>query len=242
MTRGWILALIAAGLVGVGVLVFIDPHRMVSPGKLAPAHANLATDCFACHAPFRGADPERCIGCHAIADIGTRTTKGVPLTAKPLKLAFHQHLGTRDCTACHTIHQGALFGLGSRPAFSHDALAPSLQTLCATCHTAPTTAFHRNVGTNCAQCHAPAGWTPARFDHARFFPLTGEHAATCATCHIDGNLSRYTCYGCHEHQPDRIKAKHQREGIGNIENCVRCHRSGSGEHEKHESSGRRERD
>ena len=242
MTRTWILALIAAGLVSVGVFVFLIPHPMVSPGKLTQAHADLTADCFACHKPFRGADPERCIGCHAIKDIGLRTTKGVALTATPLKLAFHQHLSTSDCTTCHTVHQGALFGLGSRPEFSHAALAPSIKTQCATCHTAPTTALHRDVGTNCGQCHAPSGWKPATFDHARFFPLTGDHAAPCATCHLDGSFARNTCYGCHEHQPDKIKAKHQREGIGNIENCVRCHRSGRGEDNEHKSSGRRERD
>jgi hypothetical protein len=36
-------------------LAFAYPHLMVSPGPLVKGHAELATDCFACHAPWRGA-------------------------------------------------------------------------------------------------------------------------------------------------------------------------------------------
>jgi hypothetical protein len=55
---------------------------------------------------------------------------------------------------------------------------------------------------------------------------------------LGGNTSRYTCFGCHQHQPDQIRASHAEEGIRNIENCVACHRSGSGEGGEGREGGR----
>ena len=75
--------MIAANLVVLVALAFVYPHLMVSPGRSSPAHAELTTDCFACHAPLRGAAAERCIACHAVADIGLRTTKGVAAGRRP---------------------------------------------------------------------------------------------------------------------------------------------------------------
>ena len=72
MKRGWLLALIAANLLVLVALVFFYPHLMVSPGALVTGHAELATDCFACHSPWRGAASQRCVKCHALPDIGLR--------------------------------------------------------------------------------------------------------------------------------------------------------------------------
>ena len=74
MKRPWIWITIVANLIGLIVLAFVYPSAMVSPGALIPAHAELAGNCFACHAPFRGTAFGRCVKCHALADIGTRTT------------------------------------------------------------------------------------------------------------------------------------------------------------------------
>ena len=46
---------------------------------------------------------------------------------------------------------------------------------------------HAGITANCSACHTQAGWKPATFDHARFFPLTGPHKASCATCHVGGD-------------------------------------------------------
>ena len=64
MKGRWLLAVIAANLLVLVALVFIYPHLMVSPGPLVQGHAELDTDCFACHAPWRGAASERCVACH----------------------------------------------------------------------------------------------------------------------------------------------------------------------------------
>ena len=66
MRRGWLMALISANLAVLIALVFIYPHLMVSPGPVVSAHAEINTDCFACHAPLRGASSGRCIACHAL--------------------------------------------------------------------------------------------------------------------------------------------------------------------------------
>jgi hypothetical protein len=72
-TLKWILA---ANLIVLAVLAFVYPNLMVGPGKLIPGHAKLESDCFACHAGFTGAEPERCVSCHKPEEIGKLTTTG----------------------------------------------------------------------------------------------------------------------------------------------------------------------
>jgi hypothetical protein len=244
MKRPWIMLIVVANLVAIVALTFVYPHLMVSPGPLVPAHAQLATDCFACHAPLRGASADRCVTCHAIADIGVRFTTGAAFARKgpAARTPFHQHLVAQDCLACHSDHQGSRIGQSSRMTFSHALLQPAMQASCATCHKAPATNFHRGLAAGCAQCHGTERWTPATFDHAQLFRLDGDHDAPCATCHVNNDTSRYTCYGCHEHQPDSISAKHLSEGIRNFQNCVSCHRSAHGEPAGREGRGGREKD
>jgi Class III cytochrome C family len=233
----WIVAIIAANLVALVGLAFAYPHLMVSPGALVPAHAALATDCFACHTPLRGASAERCVACHTLPDIGLRTTKGVPMPKPTVKASFHQQLIVQNCMACHSDHEGPKLTQHSRKLFSHELLRADVRERCESCHMAPTDTMHRQIQGNCAQCHKPQAWKPASFEHDKLFLLDGDHNATCVTCHVDNDYSRYTCFGCHEHTPSNIRAKHEKEGIRNFENCVACHRSAS---EGNEREGRGE--
>ena len=135
-----------------------------------------------------------------------------------------------DCFACHTPLLGAadercttchrpagigrvsttgkpLLAAGESPRFPHDALG-TLQ---------------------CVRCHGEhAGvrrlYPQGRFDHARYFSLDAPHATRCVTCHDGGRFDSYTCYGCHEHRPDRIAREHREEGIRDVRHCARCHR------------------
>ena len=233
--RRWVLVLIAINLVTLVALVFAYPHLMVSPGALVPAHADITTDCFACHAPLRGAVSERCVACHALADIGLRTSKGAALPRPAAKTSFHQELIEQDCMACHSDHAGPKLTRRSREPFSHALLRPATRERCETCHKAPADTFHRPMKGNCAQCHSTQGWKPATFAHDKFFVLDKDHNASCLTCHIGNDYSRYTCYGCHEHTLANVRRKHQEEGIKNFENCTECHRSAS---EKPEGRGK----
>jgi len=276
--RRWVLTLIAANVLVLVGLAFVYPHLMVSPGPLVPAHAALATDCFACHAPWRGAASERCVACHALPDIGLRTTQGVRVAQPTVKASFHQELIEQDCMACHSDHAGPKLTERSRKPFSHVLLRPTTRDRCEACHAAPEDGIHRDLSVNCGQCHKPERWKPATFEHAllakavldrcegchkaptdelhrpikgqcgqchspdhwkpaafdhdELFVLDRGHNATCVTCHTSGDYSRYTCYGCHEHRPDKVRAEHLEEGIREFENCVECHRGarkGAGE-------------
>ena len=222
-----LLIVIALNLVALVALAFVYPHLMVSPGPLVKGHAELATDCFACHAPWRGASSALCTDCHAVASIGLKTSKGVPITSAAVgtvKGSFHQALIEQDCMACHSDHQGPQLTRRSRKPFSHALLQDNLRGQCASCHAAPQDTLHRSVKAECSQCHQNEAWKPATFDHRRHFVLDRDHNTTCQTCHRNHDYSRYTCYGCHEHSPAKIRAEHLEEGIRNFDNCVECHR------------------
>ena len=57
---------------------------------------------------------------------------------------------------------------------------------CNACH-ADDDAHRGSLGTDCAECHDAAAWTPASFDHARTgFELAGAHEPLeCKACHAD---------------------------------------------------------
>lgn len=84
---------------------------------------------------------------------------------------------------------------------------------CQSCHRAPQDEPHRGTNLPCGQCHQPAGWKPATFDHNRYFVLDRNHRLACVTCHTGQNYGRYTCYGCHKHTPARTRAAHEEEGM-----------------------------
>ena len=144
--RPILLLAIALNLLVLVALAFAYPHLMVSPGPLVKGHAELATDCFACHAAWRGASSPRCIECHAVADVGLKTTRGVPIAAGTLQGSFHQALIEQDCMACHSDHQGPKLTKRSRKPFSHGLLKVAVRdTLFASCHAAPKDTVHRDL-------------------------------------------------------------------------------------------------
>jgi hypothetical protein len=229
MKRPGVWLIVALNLVALVSLVFIYPHLMVSPGEVVTAHADIATDCFACHAPLRGASANRCIACHTVDSIGLRTTKGVPIAKKSVKASFHQELVEQDCMACHSDHAGPKLSQKARKPFSHALLRASVRDQCQTCHKAPDNKLHQKLTGNCQQCHSQNAWKPATLDHDKLFVLDGDHNAACETCHVNNNYSQYTCYGCHEHTVQNVLREHREEGIRNLDNCVECHRSADGE-------------
>lgn len=229
MTNRRLLSAIGALLIGIIAFAFFRPDIMVAPGPVRPAHAAIANDCFACHVPFRSASPGRCIACHKLADIGRLTTMGVPVLHAAKMPVFHQALTVPNCMACHSDHAEPRLTRRVEKPFQHVLLKPMLRTECSGCHVPPDTPLHRQNRANCSTCHSDRAWKPAHFDHSRYFVLDRNHAVACTTCHVASTYQRYTCYGCHEHQPARIRAEHSEEGIGNISNCVRCHRSSNGE-------------
>lgn len=225
MKNKTILFIVAVNLLALVLLVIFSPHLMISPGKPIDAHAELTTDCFACHTPFIGSPPEKCINCHKVKEIGLKTTKGVSIAKEKKNVAFHQKLIEEDCVACHSDHKGVQ---AFRPIsqFSHKLLEPALQERCDSCHKAPRDEMHQKSEGNCSGCHSQDAWTPATLDHNKYFRFDRDHDTKCKTCHIDNDYASYTCYGCHEHSRSEIREEHFEEGIREYESCVQCHRSG----------------
>jgi len=237
-----LLLIVSVNLAAILLLAIVFPHLMITPGSPIQAHESFATDCFACHTPFIGSQPDKCMACHKVEEIGIVTTQGVPIAKEKKNVAFHQQLLEEDCVACHSDHKGVMsFRPISR--FSHDLLASDIKEQCDGCHTKPGDALHTKIKGNCAQCHDLSGWTPATFDHDEFFRFDRHHDTQCETCHRDNDYGNYTCYGCHEHSRSKIREEHQEEGIYDYENCVECHRSGDEDEAKRvwRSNGARER-
>jgi hypothetical protein len=225
MKKQLLLVVVAINLVALLALAVYLPELMVSPGKLIDAHAELTDDCFACHTPLLGSRPQKCIACHAVAEIGLVTTGGVPIDRERKNVAFHQELLEDDCVACHADHRGvqAFRPIGQ---FSHALLAAATRDRCDGCHSGPDDALHRRIEGNCAQCHTQEAWLPATFDHDDYFRFDRDHDTDCVTCHLGNDYASYTCYGCHEHSRSKIREEHLEEGIRDYEQCVDCHRSG----------------
>ena len=229
--------ILACNLAALAALAFIYPELMVGPGKLIPGHQLLEGDCFACHAPFTGANSARCISCHRPADIGRLSTQGLALAKPVMKTAFHQELNSQDCVACHSDHAGVKRFARQRQ-FDHSLLKTATAAQCQSCHKTPADSLHRQITGNCLQCHTQSQWTPASFEHNRYFALDRDHDASCVSCHVRNDYSRFTCYGCHEHTPDNIRREHIKEGIAKFDNCVQCHRSAN----EHDIKGGNQRD
>ncbi|MCX7098873.1 MAG: hypothetical protein NTV43_13305 [Methylococcales bacterium] len=218
-------AIIACALLFITVLVFSYPQLMVAPGKLIAGHKHLEADCFACHAPFAGADSARCTNCHKPDDIGRLSTTGHPIAKPATRLPFHQQLLGQDCVSCHSDHSGVV-----RPRqhgqFNHALLEIGLRGQCQNCHTPPADTLHQQQAQGtCGQCHSQVKWRPSTFDHTPYFILDGDHNTRCETCHVHNDYQQYTCFGCHEHSLTSIRREHIEEGIRNFDNCVECHRS-----------------
>ncbi len=181
--------------------------------------------CADCHAgeyvvPF---DVSTCVSCHY-------TIQADFTQAHALEFGM-------DCLNCHD----GLETLGSD--FDHNLLPFQLagehaQAACADCHqnahsmaelrSAPQDCYschqsddnHQGLfGTNCAVCHTPEGWKPAKIDHnLAKFPLEGKHVdVDCEQCHADQVFvgTPQDCFSCHK-QDDQHNGE-----LG--ENCEACH-------------------
>ena len=181
-------------------------QRMASPGDLSAAHVFLEHDCNACHTPVTGAEPAKCIACHASQEL--------LLARQPT--AFHATIGS--CRECHLEHQGfehrptqmdhaALAEIGLRQ-LANDERSPGshagkslnawmqtrhaetetpsgLPTItrlemlldCASCH-AKEDPHLKQFGRDCAQCHGTAGWAIPAFRHP------SPRSRDCSQCHV----------------------------------------------------------
>ncbi len=180
--------------------------------------SNVGTKCADCHADIHrrqmGAACERC-----------HTVRGWRVEVKQIEL--HQNrfplIGGHAAVDCESCHKQAAAGR-----------FVGLTTNCASCHLKEyeTASFdHRTLGVppTCEVCHSMSSWFGAKFDHARFFPLTGVHATLdCRACHQNGTFkgAQANCSGCHAKDfmgtkdPSHVQA-------GFPHDCGLCHSTAS---------------
>lgn len=185
--------------------------------------------------------PLSCEKCHANAR-SVRDLQSAPLTCEGCHLAEDAHQGSygTQCGGCHqpTRWQEATFD-HSRSAFALDGAHSKVSCKdchrdgtykgtpreCAACHADP--AFHLGLFPNqaCQTCHTTSSWRPAKYTGKHTFPMDhGEKRSNaCADCH-QPNLTQWTCYGCHKQA--EVTREHQKEGIANFNDCLRCHPTG----------------
>ncbi len=238
---------------GAGSLQCISCHKQGDiglknvAGNLLPAKSKkvlfhtevAASSCIDCHTDHKGESAKKaikqfkheqlapskrsnCISCHQ--------------SQKPDDPLHRSAFGS--CQECHTT-------TAWKPAtFDHQKLSALSGKACISCHKReqPNDELHRLSQASCATCHSTTAWKPATFDHSKYFRLDGDHQASCKTCHTDpANYKKYTCYNCHEHSEAAMAREHQKEGIYNYQNCIKCHSSGNREGGEHGERGGEER-
>jgi hypothetical protein len=144
---------------------------------------------------------------------------------------LHQQVPKNACASCHTTSGWKIDN------FNHNALAKTIKDKCGSCHTGPKDDLHAQQSANsCVKCHSTTQWKPATFDHDDYFVFDRHHPSNCKNCHDNNNYTKYTCLNCHEHNNQELFSEHREEGITNINDCARCHRSGN-EHDAERGSG-----
>jgi hypothetical protein len=171
---------------------------------------------------------ENCINCHS---------QGVQRAAF---MSAHQGKYGQDCTACHdgvdrmhNFDHEKVFALDGKHAevpcedCHQDKVFAGTPKTCVECHREPE--IHAGFfGVQCELCHTTQAWVPALL-HIHNFPLDhgDQGVLDCKICHMS-RYTEYTCYGCHDHQPDEIAQTHLEKGIGPVElvECTKCHLAG----------------
>ncbi|PHS51893.1 MAG: class III cytochrome C family protein [Lutibacter sp.] len=184
------------------VLTFFLPERMIRPGKLIDAHAEIETSCLACHTAFASTPPQKCTTCHTVEDIGINTTKGLSIATENKNVAFHQELTKGDCMSCHSDHKGVM---AFRPIsqFSHNLLDQNALNQCNKCHSNPSDNLHSKLTGNCIECHTVNTWKPSTFNHEEYFSN-------------DRQSLRDQCSKCHSNPNDALHSNL-------TDNCIKCH-------------------
>jgi hypothetical protein len=193
--------------------------------------ADQAVLCAACHpSTFQNFEIQTCFDCHTAQD--------------QQFMVDHQDQFGPDCLVCHD-------GVDRLSNFDHDNFFVldgqhkigdcadchadngfrGTPTDCWQCHLEPE--IHKGVfGMGCDDCHNSDGWTPAVLKK-HTFPL--NHGLNdqglqlqCDACHGQ-TYTEYSCYGCHDHQPEENMQSHLAIGIQaqDLPACQTCHPDGS---------------
>lgn len=198
-------------------------------------HENLADQkCTACHTDHKGRIPQQSISGFK-HELLSETVIGNCNSCHNKPVDSLHALLSSTCKDCHNTSDWK-----SDINFNHNKILGTGKNNCTSCHKRPSDDFHSFITDNCDRCHSVSQWKPATFDHSEFFILDKDHNIECSTCHVRNNFKTYSCFGCHEHNQNKILQEHREEGIFNISDCVSCHKSGD-EHDIRMRNGSNER-
>lgn len=200
-------------------------------------HAFLENQpCYGCHTEHKGFEPDstNLTFSHALLDhqIVNKCGSCHDNPADSLHTKF-----TAECSKCHTTE-----GWKSSAHFDHELIVLTDKNNCSSCHKSPEDTFHGTLKDECSKCHSTQQWKPSTFDHSTYFVLDEEHNTDCKTCHQNNDYSQYTCFGCHEHTENNILEEHDEEGITDLNDCARCHKSADEDDIRMEGRGKSEND
>jgi hypothetical protein len=201
---------------------------------------NQPLSCTDCHGlPLKTMKTQTCIDCHNGHPAKNATAEKVTNPAD--FMTVHADTYGTDCLKCH---DGAdrMDGFKHEQVFALDGKHANVacekchanrvfQTsarACSDCHEEPK--IHAGFfGIKCELCHTAAAWKPALLTKHSFPINHGEKGdVDCKTCH-PGAYNTYTCYGCHEHEINKIRSEHDEvkmpAGVS-LEQCTVCHATG----------------
>lgn len=199
-------------------------------------YSNQPLSCATCHTKdLHVLEVQTCIDCHSQHD--------------SVFMSDHQQQFGTDCMTCHDgvdrlsnyDHQNFFILDGKHAELQctdchTDNVYRGTPTECYQCHEEPE--IHADVfGQKCSYCHTTDVWSPATLRQHNFPVNHGSDdqslQLTCDACH-GPNYIDYTCYSCHDHQPDEITQSHLAAGIAeqDIPKCVNCHPNGKVDNSK----------
>jgi hypothetical protein len=179
----------------------------------------LSAECSACHEDEHRGQMKACASCHTAGNWNkTRFAHG------KTRFALQGKHASVSCTGCHPEEDDGSLRHGDTKFLRFSNIA---HRSCTDCHEDR----HKGAyGTDCTQCHSPAGWQKLRiaegsFDHSKTeYPLQGRHAVVkCSVCHTNGNFRKFEntdlahCTSCHEDYHAGQFAT--RSGGGDCEQC-----------------------
>jgi predicted CXXCH cytochrome family protein len=174
-------------------------------------------DCISCHSEHKGQNSK----------MAMNTFEHIFLPEKERNLCINCHNQPKNdlhnqvsnsCVSCHTTRTWK-----SVVPFNHNLIKVESRNNCISCHQSPKDKIHSISSNNCISCHSQVKWKPSTFNHNKFFVLDANHNVSCTSCHKTNDFKTYTCLSCHSLAS--IRNEHSEEGINNLDNCIRCHRS-----------------
>ncbi|MEQ1855896.1 MAG: hypothetical protein ABL963_05450, partial [Longimicrobiales bacterium] len=223
MTRGACFLLVGLVL-AVGVTPAPGVAQLLSPGRLAVAHADLEgiRNCTECHQLGKaGVSAERCVACHT--EIGTRVARGS---------GYHATVEADACASCHQEHLGTDFHLVrfDTTSFDHTEVGFGLDlshaaVACRDCHAqnkvrdplvlarktdaGALARTYLGLPTECAGCHRDESPHGDQFG-----------AQACAECHDAGDWESASAF-------DHARTDFPLDGLHAGVDCADCHGTGA---------------